>query len=240
MADYSGGKKIVGMNTESTEINEGVIRYDIIFYVHTPNGLAKMIINIECQKGKPSKYNIVNRAIYYACRMVSSQKERDFENSNFDDINRVYTIWIMMNMNACSLNHIHLTDDLLLGDVDWEGDLDLLNIVIIGLPKELPEKSEKYELHRLLTTLLSRSVPIEKKLEILDEEYDIACQTYESEVSTMCNLSEGIYEDGIKSEREKNVLGFYKNGVSLDVIAESIGISVEEIQNIIASKTNKN
>ena len=29
----SSGKRLVGLNTESSEINEGLIRYDIIFYV---------------------------------------------------------------------------------------------------------------------------------------------------------------------------------------------------------------
>ena len=32
------GEKIIGFNTEESEINEGVIRYDIIFYVLTRNG----------------------------------------------------------------------------------------------------------------------------------------------------------------------------------------------------------
>ena len=36
--------------------------------------------------------------------------------------------------------------------------LDLLNIIMIGLAKELPEHDETYELHRLLGALLSRGL----------------------------------------------------------------------------------
>lgn len=35
------GSKIIGMNTESEEINEGIIRFDILFYVRTLNGFLK-------------------------------------------------------------------------------------------------------------------------------------------------------------------------------------------------------
>ena len=54
------GQRIVGLNTENAEINEGLIRFDIIFYVS---------------------------------RLVSSQKERDFVKTNYNDIKRVFSIF---------------------------------------------------------------------------------------------------------------------------------------------------
>lgn len=83
------GDRVVGLNTEDGEINEGTIRFDIIFYVRMKDGLAQIIVNIEMQKDKPSEYKLLHRAIFYVCRLVSSQKERDFTNSNFDDIKRM-------------------------------------------------------------------------------------------------------------------------------------------------------
>ena len=44
--------------------------------------------------------------------------------------------------------------------------LDLLNIIMIGLAKELPEHDETYELHRLLGALLSRELTIDEKLDV--------------------------------------------------------------------------
>ena len=60
------------------------------------DGLSQIIINIEAQRGDTKEYDIMNRATFYASRMISSQKERDFTNSNYDDIKRVYSIWICM------------------------------------------------------------------------------------------------------------------------------------------------
>ena len=76
------GQQIIGLNTENVEINEGLIRFDIIFYVRLPSedskdaGLTQIIINVEAQKDEPTSYEILNRAIFYASRLVSSQKER--------------------------------------------------------------------------------------------------------------------------------------------------------------------
>ena len=150
----SSGKRLVGMNTESTEINEGLIRYDIIFYVRMRDGLSQIIANIEAQKDNPKSYKILNRAIFYVCRLISSQKERDFENSNYDDIKQVYSIWICMNMDQNSLCHISLNKKELLGPCDWEGNLNLLNIVMVGVTGEIPERGRKFELHRLISALL--------------------------------------------------------------------------------------
>ena len=114
-----------------------------------------MIINVEAQKDEPDGYDILNRAIFYVSRMISSQKERDFVNSNYNDIKRVYSIWICMNMSENSLEHIHLVKESIINSHEWKGKMDLVNIVMIGLSEELPQREEKYELHRLLGTLLS-------------------------------------------------------------------------------------
>ena len=70
-------------------------------------------------------------------------------------------------MNEFTMSHIHLTKDDLIGRHDWKGKLDLLNIVMIGLAKELPEHSEMYELHRLLGALLSNRLSLGEKLDII-------------------------------------------------------------------------
>ena len=117
------GSKIVGLNTENPEINEGMIRFDIIFYVRMKNGLSQIIVNIEIQKDDPTEYNILNRAIFYVSRMISSQKQRDFMNSDFDNIKQVYSIWLCLNMDENSINHIHLVDDNVVGSCKWKGNI---------------------------------------------------------------------------------------------------------------------
>ena len=41
------GQRIVGMNTENAEINEGLIRFDIIFYVRMKDGITQVIVNLD-------------------------------------------------------------------------------------------------------------------------------------------------------------------------------------------------
>ena len=124
----------------------------LIKYMRMKDGVSQVIVNLEAQKDEPADYHILNRAVFYVSRLVSSQKERDFVKTNYNDIKRVFSIWICMNMNENSMNYVHLTNDKLLGSYKWKGKLDLLNIVLIGIENELPEHDDKYELHRLLST----------------------------------------------------------------------------------------
>lgn len=50
IAKEKDGQRIVGMNTENAEINEGLVRFDIIFYVRVKDGISQVIVNLEAQK----------------------------------------------------------------------------------------------------------------------------------------------------------------------------------------------
>ena len=231
------GQRIVGLNTENAEINEGLVRFDIIFYVRMKNGLSQIIVNIEAQKDEPTEYKILNRAIFYVSRLISSQKERDFVNTNYDDIKQVFSIWICMNMDDNSLSHIHLTKDEMLKPCNWKGNLDLLNIVLIGITNEIPEHDEKYEMHRLIGALLSSELKEQEKLDIIEHEYNIPIsQEFREDVRIMCNLSTGIEERATEKTSEKFILNMYKKGYTLDQIADVAETGVDEVEAIIKKK----
>ena len=270
-ASYTeNGKRIVGFNTENQEENEGLVRFDVICYVSLPekgskaaagNGraarakcratvsgrkgpLTQIIINIEIQKDQPHTYKILNRAVFYASRQISSQKERDFVKSHYDDIKSVYSIWICMNMEENSLCHIHLTKEDIIGNKQWGGNLDLLHIIMIGIGKTLPEHNEIYELHRLLGTLFSKELGRKDKIGILKEEYGIAEELRE-DVNEMCNLSQGIKEYGIEIGREDGIAigeakaqaaligNMHKNGFTAEQIAAATDMNLEEVKTIL-------
>ena len=238
------GQRITGLNTENQEHAEGLVRFDIVFYVRMKDGLSQIIINVEAQKDEPQRYGILNRAVFYVSRLISSQKERDFENTEYDDIKRVYSIWVCMNMEENSLSHIHLVKDDLVGYHDWRGKLDLFNIVMIGLAKELPGQGEQYELHRLLGALFAEGLTAGERLNIIKEEYDIPIeQTIEQEVDVMCNLSQGIKEAGIAEGRvegrsegraEEIIETGYEFGLSeqdiLERLQKKLSISLQKAQ----------
>ena len=238
---FQNGQRLVGFNTENQELNEGLVRFDIVFYVRMKDGLSQIIINVEAQKDEPGEYEILNRAVFYVSRLISSQKERDFENSSYDDIKCVYSIWICMNMEENTMGHIHLTKEDLIVSYEWKGNLDLLNIIMIGLAKELPEHDETYELHRLLGALLSRELTVDEKLDIIGKEYDIPLEeNFRKDMSTMCNLSQGVKEEGIAIGRAEGEAGLitkmYKNGLSIELIASATDKTIEEVKTIIEGK----
>ena len=174
-ASEKNGERLVGFNTENEEINEGLVRFDIVFYVRMRDGLSQIIINVEAQKDEP------------------------------------------------------------------KGNLDLLNIIMLGLAKNLPEHDETYELHRLLGALLSKELTIDEKLNIIGNEYDIPIEeNFRKDVSVMCNLSQGIKEDGIAIgeaiKEEKIILNMHNNGFTVEQIAMATDKNVEEVKAIIAGK----
>lgn len=227
-------EKVIGLNTENSEINEEMIRFDIIFYVRMKDGLSQIIVNVEAQKSEPSSYNILNRAIFYVSRMISSQKGRDFVKSNYNDIKRVYSIWICMNVDEHSMSHIHLTRDDVIGSHNWKGDINLLNIVLVGLAEDLPEKTEKYELHRLLGALLSSKLNVDEKLDIIGNEFRIPLESdIRKDVSEMCNLSQGIEERGVEKGLAEAAIRMYKKGYSIEQISDILAMDIERVKDIV-------
>ena len=108
----------------------------------------------------------------------------------------------------------------------------------------MPEHDETYELHRLLGALLSRELTVDEKLDIIGNEYDIPLEeNFRRDVSTMCNLSQGVKEEGIAIEyaecEAELITKMYKNGLSIEQIASATDKTVEEVRTIIAGKEMK-
>ena len=138
-----------------------------------------------------------------------------------------------MNMDKNSMDYVHLTDDKRLGSYLWKGRLDLLNIVLIGISNELPEHDEKYELHRLLSTLLSMELTVDEKLGIIEKEYSIVVDDrIREDVSAMCNLSQGIRD----AENIKIIMNMHRKGYTLEQIAECVEKTIEEVEAVIRKR----
>ena len=248
------GQRVVGFNTENQEIHEGLVRFDVICYVRLPSSedgegpLSQIIINLEMQKDQPREYQILNRAVFYVSRQISAQKERDFTGSHYDDIKSVYSIWICMNMEENSMSHIHLTKEDMMGSQPWRGGLDLFHIVMIGIGKDLPGQEENYELHRFLGTIFSQKLAVEEKLHIMKTEYDISEEEdFRKDVNEMCNLGEGIMEEGIAIGMEKGIAigetrgresGLVQGREEGIAIGETKGISIGESRTIRSMHKN--
>ena len=226
--------KITGNNTESTELEEGTIIFDVIFYVRMKDGVSRIIINLEAQGIEKPPYPLVNRTIFYIARLISSQKNRNFDHSNYGDMLRTYSIWICFNLEENCMNYLHLTNTSLFGTHEWLGDLELMNIFLVGLDKNLSEEAIKTtdsNLHYMLGTIFSNDLSPKDKVRLLSEREDMPAGTHiRKELDTMCNLSYGLEEQGI----EKGRLDLIKNMLSKHMPVEDImkysGATEEEIR----------
>ena len=153
------------------------------------------------------------------------------------------------------MSHIHLTKEDMMGSQLWRGGLDLFHIVMIGIGKDLPGQEENYELHRFLGTIFSQKLAVEEKLHIMKTEYDISEEEdFRKDVNEMCNLGEGIMEEGIAIGMEKGreegiaigetkgrmeaheelIRSMHKNGFTAEQIAAATDKALEEVKAILA------
>ena len=88
---------ISGLPNEDKVPGEGMITYDIRFFAITRDKeRVKLILNVEAQQRFQPGYDLVTRAIFYCARMLSSQLDTEFTPRNYDDIKKVYSIFICM------------------------------------------------------------------------------------------------------------------------------------------------
>ena len=93
----------------------------------------------------------------------------------------------------------------------------------------------------VLGALSFKELRIDEKLIIIGNEYDIPIEeNFRKDVSVMCNLSQGIKEDGIAigaaREKAQIILNMYKNSFTAEQIASATDKDIEEVKAIIAGK----
>lgn len=228
-------ENITGISNTDKEINEGEITFDIIFHVITPDKTCtKIIINIEAQNQYSPGYDLVTRGIFYCARMLSSQLDKEFNNSNYGDIKKVYSIWIckdVPNYASHTITEYKITPHNLWGNFNRNVRYDLLSVVMIRLGE-----SNKYEnpLIKLLNTILSEKLTVTQKQEILEKDFAIN-RNFDRNggLNIMCNLSAGIEEKAMQKGIQKGTLvtlyNLYKNkNISLETAAQNASMTVEE------------
>ena len=88
-------------------------------------------MNIEAQKDEPTEYKILNRAIFYVSRLISSQKERDFVNTNYDDIISDDEIIGSLGLGIVRFNEV-VTPEVIAADYEYRVDTDVVTTVTIS------------------------------------------------------------------------------------------------------------
>ena len=144
---------IVGSETSDKVVGEGEITYDIRFFAITPNkNHIKLIINVEAQKKYYPGYDLVTRGIFYCARMLSAQLDTEFTTKNYDDIKKVYSIWICMETPQNAKNTIteyRIQQNKLFGDFQGKARYDLLSTVMVCLGEKTQNKNGLIEIDDL-------------------------------------------------------------------------------------------
>ena len=166
---------IRGNNTELNSPNEKTVKLDIIFDAITPSTgePIQIIINIEPQKTDSVDYLIIKRAIYYAARLISSQKEKIFIGDDYNKIRKVYSIWVVMDVHKDRKNSIQrfkVTEELLHGTFHEDiKNYDLMTIVLLNLGYGTMSHNLLKMLHLIFLDMLKT----EQKETILLNDYGI-------------------------------------------------------------------
>ena len=222
--------RIDSLQTEDSVLNEGYITYDIRFMLVIAEAVLEVIINIEAQRTSDFKklgYHLENRIVFYLARLISSQKGINFVKSEYDNIKKVYSIWICMDAadDEDLISSISLKSECLFGKQCDFTELDKMCGMVIRIRNNENAAESRNRLIAMLEDVLSTQDGESKKRK-LEEKYDMKITTeLEGRFDSMCNLSEVVEERGI----EKGIRGL------VDILKE-IGTSKEVIVDKIMEK----
>ena len=198
--------EIRGAAQEQSDDAEGTIYFDVVFYAKLPQSgkIIKFLIDVEAQKEIPDKYPLMKRVEFYGCRLISSQKGRDFEKSDYGSICKVYTIWLCFKTpKGCggSINLYRPHEEHIFGDYEENPEDYQLNNAIVAY---IGDQQTENMLLNLLRLIFKENLSGVEKRKLLEQKFDMELtEDMGEELNTMCNLSEGIFEKGIEKGIEK-------------------------------------
>ena len=197
-------RDINGLGNENEADGEGKIAYDVKFYARlNENFTTQVIINVEAQRRSHLTYDLMNRAIFYAARLISAQKEVEFQKDDYNLIKPVYTIWLCMNRPEDSLLCTNLKANEVYGDCSWVGSPDsMMNIIFIGL-KNIQRDDSVFSstMHKALDAMFSNKLTDGERSSILSN-YGIELPNeVKKELNIMSGLGQSFYEEGKEEGR---------------------------------------
>ena len=249
----SGDDRVKGLPTADKSQRDGTIYYDIRFLAVLPqNGeLIEIFVNVEIQNDDTPGYPIPKRGIYYAARMISSQRGTIFKDQEYGRIKKVVSIWICedtANFRSDTINRYSFTEKCLRGEFHEEKQAyDLMTVVVMRLGSK--GESSKDNAIRLLSKMFSMNLSYEEKLDTLQNEFQISVsREISEEVQNVCNLSTGVYSKGYDSGYDSGIsAGEMKRaretayelqdmGMSVEKIARAVKVSVDIVQEWLAER----
>ena len=199
--------KVIG--SEHATFTEGKVVYDTRFEVRVPHTdePIELIVNVEGQRNANLPYDLTRRGIYYAARLVTSQKGTVFKHDDYDDLKKVYSIWICTNPSPDARGtsqRFSICKEDIIGEYEVDSkQYDLMTVVLIRVG-DSTDPNYNNALMRMLSLLFRSEVPIEQSHRILSKEYGFR-QSFLSKEARMKSWALDIenegYDRGLKQGR---------------------------------------
>ncbi|MDO5295574.1 MAG: hypothetical protein Q4F00_02880 [bacterium] len=224
-----------------TSPTEGSVYFDILFDAVVPSKdeSVRLLVNVEAQSDFYPGYSLLQRGMYYCGRLLSAQNGTVFSQSHYENLCKVYSIWICLKPPKSRQNTItryYVAEDSIIGRVrDDVRHYDLLSIVVICLGDLRDETCRG--LLRLLAVLLSSKIMPDDKKQILSGEFNIPMtQTLDREVASMCNLGHAVFVEGVEQGRSEGRNEGRSEGLlaAARSIMEKLGLSLDEALNALS------
>ena len=254
--------RIRGENTADKTMTEGNVTFDILFSARVPNGdeTRQIFINVESQDNWTPGYPLLKRAAYYCGRLISRQKGIVFQHSDYQKLQKVYSLWVCLDPPKSmqnTLTSFHMMEEQLVGQAKYDKmNYDMMSMIMIGLGQ--PDKRQEDIIH-LLSVLLSTEMDPDEKKQILEREYDIPMTVeMKEEAETMCgighaiarkNLEQGLekgrlegklegMQKGMEQGRRQMLLNFLSSGMSVEQVAAGAKVPIDYVRKL-AEDMNK-
>ena len=221
---------IKGLSIKDLKIIEGYIEFDSLFTVKDPHSRSNIgiIMNIEAQNALNLTYNLLNRAVFYASRLITMQKNYTFKSSRYNDLKKVYSIWILPLPSKQKLNTINfykLTD--IFNNKDKTDSL--INIIFLNVGNNYTyDINANKDILEMCDLLFHKSKDnIDFKNHILKTKYTIIEE--KEEVTKMCSLAEGIEYQGIQKGRIEGIQeGITETNINNAINLINYGMPIED------------
>ncbi len=210
-------KSVRGLQNEDTSINEGTIYYDIIFYVKVPGEADKEIglyINVEGQAKLNPGYHIETRGLFYAARRFGSQKTTLTEATNYDELEKVYSIWVCVGLvpdkYAGTITEYSIEKKDIIGKVEQDRSIyDKMTVIMIRVNDKMQSDDT---LLNGLKDIFSNEASFEKKIQAFENMGINVTDEIREDVNDMCNYGDYLYNSGVEqgisqgiSQGERNI-----------------------------------
>ena len=228
---------ITGSNNEDSTLTEGTVRFDAIAPTSAHDAASQdviwLIINVEAQTAFNPGYPLTKRAIYYCSRMISAQHGPIFKKSEYGKIRKVYSIWVCTKPSDEFQNTLTrysiCPEQLIENATEKSENYDLMSVVTICLGK--PDSENYTGILKFLDVLLSSSRAATEKKKILEEEFGVTMSDeLEREVLIMCNLSQGVKDEGREEGRIEGRKEGRREGRKEGICIGEIGMLVQLVQ----------